>query len=114
MAFYTIHPREISDVVLQKKAIVIDVREREDYREYHYKDAVNCPYEEMERWIWRFPKNRILVLYCEYGSTSLLAARKLSHQGFEVYTVVGGIQAIKSYLALPREAPPRGQGKLRD
>ncbi len=99
MAFYTIHPREISNIMFQKRAILIDVREMEDYREYHYKGAISCPYEEIERWSQRFPKNRVLVLYCEYGSTSLMAARKLSHQGFEAYTVVGGIQAIKSYFA---------------
>lgn len=98
MAFYTIHPREISDVMFQKRAIIIDVREREDYREYHYRGAVNCPYEEIDRWLYRFPKRRVLILYCEYGSTSLLAARKLAQAGYEVYTVVGGIQAIRSYL----------------
>lgn len=100
MAFYTIHPREISDVMFRNKAIIIDVRERESYRDYHYRGAVNCPYEEMDRWLHRFPKRRTLILYCKYGSTSLLAARKLSREGYEVYTVVGGIQAIRSYLDL--------------
>ena len=37
--------------------------------------------------------------YCDYGSTSLLAARKLAKAGYEVYTVVGGIHAIKEYEA---------------
>lgn len=98
MAFYTIHPREISNILFQKRAVVIDVREREDYREYHYRGAVNCPYEEIDRWLYRFPRGRTLILYCEYGSTSLLAARRLSQEGYEVYTVVGGIRAIKPYL----------------
>lgn len=100
MAFYTIHPREISGVMFRKKAIIIDIREQEAYRSYHYRGAVNCPYEEIDRWLHRFTKRRALILYCEYGSTSLLAARKLSGEGYEVYTVVGGIHAIKSYLDL--------------
>lgn len=44
----------------------------------------------------RLPKNRPLVLYCDYGSTSLLAARKLGREGYEVYTVVGGIEAMRT------------------
>lgn len=99
MAFYTIHARDITDIVSEKRAIVIDVREREAYRQCHYKSAFNCPYEEIDRWICRFPKNRVLLLYCDYGSTSLLAARKLARAGYEVYTVVGGIHAIWKYEA---------------
>lgn len=98
MAFYTIHPRDISSIILQKKAIIIDVRDPEDYREDHYRNALNYPYDEIECWIWRLKKKRTLILYCEYGSTSLLAARRLSKEGFEVYTVTGGIQAIRRYL----------------
>ena len=99
MAFYTIYPREISSILYQKKAIVIDVRDREAYREYHYRGAINCPYEEIDCWISRFSKRRGLILYCDYGSTSLLAARKLSKQGYEVYTVTGGMHAIQQYFS---------------
>ena len=37
------------------------------------------------------------IEHYEYGSTSLLAARQLSKCGYEVYTVVGGMQAIRRY-----------------
>lgn len=98
MAFYTIHPRDISSIIMRKNAVIIDVREPEEYREYHYRNALNYPYESIETWICRLRRGRTLILYCEYGSTSLLAARRLSREGYEVYTVTGGIQAIKRYL----------------
>ena len=98
MKFYTIHPREISAVLSEKHAVVIDVRERESYREYHFNGALCCPYDEMERWIRHLPGKKALIVYCEFGSTSLLAARKLAAEGYEVYTVVGGIQAIRRYF----------------
>ena len=97
MEFYLIHPREISALVREKRAIVIDVREREAYRIFHYQNARNYPYEEMMRRDLCLPKNRIFILYCDYGSTSLMAARQLSKDGYEVYSVVGGIEAIKKY-----------------
>ena len=77
MTFYTIHPRELEDIMRRKHGILIDVREADSYREYHYPNARNLPYEKIDQWMHRLPKNRPLVLYCDYGSTSLLAARKL-------------------------------------
>lgn len=97
MNFFTIHPREMEQIICSKRAVVLDVREREVYRQGHYKGAYCCPYEELERFMRRLPRKCTLVVYCEYGSTSLLAARKLSAAGYEVYTVVGGMQAIRRY-----------------
>ena len=96
MTFYTIHPRDLEDIMRRKHGILIDVREADSYREYNYPNARNLPYEKIDQWMHRLPKNRPLVLYCDYGSTSLLAARKLGREGYEVYTVVGGIEAMRT------------------
>lgn len=98
MGFEVIHPRNMERMIQEKCAMVIDVRSREAYRTYHFHSAVSCPYEEIERQCYRFPKRRALILYCEYGSTSLLAARELARAGYEVYTVAGGIHAIRHYF----------------
>ena len=96
MTFYTIHPRELEDIMRRKHGILIDVREADSYRKYHYPTARNLPYEKIDQWMHRLPKNSPLVLYCDYGSTSLLAARKLGREGYEVYTIVGGIKAMRT------------------
>lgn len=95
MSFYTIHPKEIESILRTKRALIIDVRSREEYCEDHYRNALNCPYGEMDCWIHRFPIRRPLLLYCDYGSTSLLAARRLAKEGYEVYTVIGGLHGIR-------------------
>ena len=81
MAFYTIHPRDIQNICFQKRVRVVDIREPQEYRKYHYPGAVNIPYSDDDSWCCRFSKYRPLLLYCEYGSTSLLAARKLGKGG---------------------------------
>lgn len=98
MGFNTIHPNEISMLQYQKQAVIIDVREPEEYRKYHYKRAINRPYEDSDSWICRFSRRKVYIFYCEYGSTSLLAARKLGKAGFETYTVIGGVHAIREYF----------------
>ena len=87
----------MADIVNKEHAVVIDVREQSAYQKYHYPGAYNFPFENIENWAGRLPKGRKLILYCEYGSTSLLAARRLSRDGYMVYTVNGGIQAMQKY-----------------
>lgn len=96
MRFQTIHPGDISHLMRTKGAILIDVREREAYQEYHHPKAGCCPFDHIDTWICSLPKNRPLIAYCDYGSTSLMAARILGKEGYEVYTVVGGIEAMKN------------------
>lgn len=98
MAYYMIHPREMDAILRSKHAMVIDVREREEFLEYHYENARNLPYDQIDNWIRRLPKNRAVIVYCDYGSTSLMAARSLSREGYEVYTVVGGMDAMQKYF----------------
>lgn len=96
MSFYMLHPKEIEQIRREKKAIVVDVREKSQYVQYHYQNAVNTPYSEDERWLNQFCVKRVYILYCDYGNVSLLAARKLSKRGITAYTVIGGINAIKN------------------
>ena len=98
MAFYTIYPRDIQNICFQKRVRVVDIREPQEYRKYHYPGAVNIPYSDEDSWCCRFSKYRPLLLSCEYGSTSLLAARKLGKEGYEVYTVIGGANAMQEQI----------------
>ena len=101
MRFQMIHPREIAHIQKHRGALVVDVREPERYAEEHWNGARNVPYEELERWLCRLPA-RPMILYCEYGSTSLLAARKLGAEGYEVYTVIGGFDAMRHMISIDR------------
>lgn len=98
MTFYTLHPKEIEDVRKQKNAIVIDLREREDYKKFHYKNAMNMPYCDNERWLSWFRVGQTYILYCDYGNVSLLAARRLAQRSVTVYTVVGGAKGLSRYF----------------
>lgn len=103
MDYQIIKPREIGQIQKKNRALLLDVREPEAYRQYHIPGAGNMPYDSMERWMPRLSKQRPVILYCDYGSTSLLAARKLGRAGFKVYTVAGGIEAMKHFISIDRE-----------
>lgn len=97
MPFFMLHPREMEQVRNQKNAIVVDLREREDYQRFHYKNAYHMPYKENECWLDNFTRGKVYILYCDYGNVSLLVARKLSQRGITAYTVVGGVNGIRHF-----------------
>lgn len=92
--FRLISVRELDDYVDRFPAVlIVDVRPREEFRFSHIRHAVNIPYEE--GMVWQLPKYKELVVYCERGSTSLIAARELSREGYRVVSVSGGISEYR-------------------
>ena len=77
----TISAEELDAYVGRQDAVIIDLRDAEEYERSHVKTAVNIPYEEIQR-CRRFPKDKLLVLYCSRGSSSLFAARELMKMGY--------------------------------
>lgn len=79
----------------RRGAVFVDLREVEEYREYHIKGAVSMPYEEFENHMHRLSRNREYVLYCDRGATSMLAARKMMSAGYRVRSLSGGMEALR-------------------
>ena len=94
MGFETIPAKDIDRYVGQPGVFIIDLREREEFRSQHIRGAYNIPYEELDRYKGSFGSHT-LILYCERGGTSLMAAKHLGDEGYHVKTVVGGILAYR-------------------
>lgn len=90
----TISAEELDVYVGRQDAIIIDLRDVEEYEISHLKTAINIPYREIQK-CRRLPKGKLLVLYCSRGSSSLFAARELMKMGYRVKSVVGGIRCYK-------------------
>ena len=81
-----ISPRKLDQYVDRYPGIwIVDVRSGEEYRRSHIRHAVNIPYEPGQ--IWKLPRGKEIVVYCERGATSMAAARAVS--------VAGGITEYK-------------------
>ena len=90
----TISAQELDFYIGRQDAMIIDLREQEAYEQSHLKTAVNIPYEDIQE-CRKFSRKKLLVLYCERGSSSLFAARELMKMGFRVKSVVGGIRCYQ-------------------
>ncbi len=80
-------------------AVLLDVREKDEFREGHLDGAVSVPRGFLEIRIEQevTDKSRPIVAYCAGGTRSLLAARQLKEMGYEnVVSMSGGYAAWKN------------------
>lgn len=92
----TISAKMLDYYVDREDAVLIDLRDREEYKVSHVKGARNLPYEEFEEMqSYDFPRGKILVLYCDRGGASLMAARLLARKGYKTRSVIGGFEAYR-------------------
>lgn len=96
--FESISVRYLDDYIRRDKTLIIDIRDKDEYDNGHVQGAINVPYEIISNNEYSFPKDHDLILYCERGGLSNIAARQLSRMGYQVKTVVGGINAYKGKI----------------
>lgn len=77
-----------------RQAVVVDVREPDEYAAGHLPGAVSIPQAELALHLDELPRDRDLLVVCAAGSRSLRAAQFLKHRGFaRVTNLVGGTNA---------------------
>lgn len=102
MTFAIVYPKDIERLRIEKKAILIDIRSRDEYREGHWEGAINYPEEDVKDYTKVLGRKRPIIIYCGHGGASMQLARALGKNGYEVGSVVGGYDAMKKYKASQR------------
>lgn len=85
---------QMTTLINQQNAKVIDVRSSESYKQGHIANAVNIPLEKMKAGTAKLDnfKTRNVVVYCQVGRSSMEACKLLSDAGVEsVFNLQGGI-----------------------
>ena len=85
MRFAAISVAELWKLKDDPQIYIVDLRSREDFQVFHLRNA-HCEH--------KLPKNRKILLCCEYGNTSMYAAKRLTRQGYQIYTLIGGLNAL--------------------
>lgn len=89
---------EIEPLIAAQAALLIDVREPDEYRAGHLAGAINIPRGLLEFRISSDPAlqalDRRVVVYCKTGGRAALAAQTLQQMGFgNVVSLAGGFDA---------------------
>jgi len=78
-------PQISLDVLVEKGALVVDVRTAEEYNEEHGKKPINIPLSSLKSNLDKFKKNIPIITVCRTGKKSKEAVAFLRKKGFEVY-----------------------------
>lgn len=103
MSVEAIYPKELDGYINDGRTMIIDLRERNDYKEKHIKGAYNIPYETTGKKLFQLSKGRTYILYCERGTTSFKAAREMSQKGYHVKSLMNGISMYKGKYLVRNE-----------
>lgn len=88
--FEMIRKEDIEQIIKKGHVLIIDLRSEERYRQGHLKYARNFPFVYIDKWKNDIPEYIPIILYCEHGNQSLIAARKLKGRKGTLYTLIGG------------------------
>ncbi len=89
---------EIEIDEIPEGARVIDLRQRREYDDWHYPDALQLDFGRARDAYASFAKDTEYVLYCEYGLKSAHLAELMREAGQRAYHFRGGTRALKKWV----------------
>lgn len=78
------------------RALLVDVREPDEFQGGHLNGAVNLPLSSFRDRVVELPKDRELWVYCAAGKRAYVAQRSLMQAGFDVKNLSGGYTTFVS------------------
>lgn len=91
-----VSPQQAAQMQAQQKAVIVDVRENDEWNSGHIAGAIHIPLSEIQTHLDQLSKyqNSSLIMQCRSGARSAKAANLLKVAGFNnVYNLDGGLNA---------------------
>lgn len=88
-----ISSKDVLKYIDRGNAVVIDIRDGDEYHQGHIPGAVSMPYDTFDDKAPILKKYEYIILCCDRGAASLLLGRKLSGEGYQVLSIGGGMNA---------------------
>lgn len=95
-SFENISPKQAAAQFSEKKAVILDVREDQEWQENHIPGAIHIPLGQLQARLSELEsyKNSPVITQCRSGGRSAQAADQLKTAGFaNVYNMSGGLNA---------------------
>lgn len=74
-------------------AVLLDVREPQEWRAGHAPQADHIPLAQLEGRLAELPRDRQIITVCRSGRRSALAAQQLTSRGYQAINLTGGMAA---------------------
>ncbi|GGY38972.1 rhodanese-like domain-containing protein [Bacterioplanes sanyensis] len=80
-------------MINKEDAVVLDIRDKKDYRAGHVTNAINIPYANLANRLGELSphKEKPIILVCKTGQTVSMAGKMLREKGFNAVRLQGGM-----------------------
>lgn len=92
--YVKISPQEVKRMInTEKEIIILDVRNSEDYKAGHIKNALSLPLDKLNSLSKQIitDSDKVIIVYCKSGIKSEAAAKELISLGYSYVYDMGGI-----------------------
>ncbi|WP_221799997.1 rhodanese-like domain-containing protein [Oceanobacter mangrovi] len=88
-----VSPAEATQLINKEGAIIVDIRDKKDFKEGHLANAMNIPFADFARRMNELNvyKDKPIVLVCKSGQTVSMAAKMLKEKEFNPVRLSGGM-----------------------
>ena len=73
----------LDKIIAKNNYVIVDVRTKEEYNESHIKEAINIPYDQIDK-NTDLDKTKTILVYCKSGARSNKAYNTLKDLGYDV------------------------------
>lgn len=84
--------------VEEGKAILVDIRFREEYAAWHIAGSLNIPLNELPRRIKELPKDKLIITACPHNDRSNMARIYLTLKGYKAVYLNDGLLKTADFL----------------
>jgi len=88
--------RKEAEPLLSAGAVLLDVRTEAEYQRGAIRGSKNIPLYCIRKAVAELDSGNKLVIYCQTGSRSAIAAFMLNQRGFDCYPLNGGLSALQA------------------
>ncbi|ABQ55704.1 TPA: rhodanese-like domain-containing protein [Legionella pneumophila subsp. pneumophila] len=88
-----VSPQSLVDLMNNGNAIVIDIRDKESFKNGHIINSMNVNPDDFDQQKMSKYKDKPIILVCARGLQSPTLAMKIRNQGYQPLVLSGGIQA---------------------
>ncbi len=93
-----LYSKQIEEMISDERdKLVIDIRDESEFQKGSYPDALNIPWQSFTEHTDELSKEMPIYLICFSGKHSLEICEELTPQGYEIYSIEGGIYSYYRY-----------------
>ena len=79
--------KDVRKYIGRSDCLIVDLREKQEYKRAHIKTALNIEYNSKGIIIPEKYRDSVIIFYCDSGSRALIMARLMSNAGYKTIAV---------------------------